>query len=66
MKLPKVFTPHVIAWSVRKGVNQTIRSVEQKSRKRDCSVSKRDAEIGNAITSAAKNRKDLAAGTEVC
>jgi len=28
MKLFKPFTPHVIAWSVRKGFNQSIRRTE--------------------------------------
>jgi len=36
MKLFTPFTPHVIAWSVRKGFNQSIRST--KEQKRDCSV----------------------------
>jgi len=31
-KLFKPFTPHVIAWSVRKGFNQSIRRKEQKTR----------------------------------
>jgi len=37
MKPFKPFTPHVIAWFVRKGFNQSIR-FERKSRKRACSV----------------------------
>jgi len=36
MKLFKPFTPRDIAWSVRKGFNQSI--VERKSSKQDCSV----------------------------
>ena len=36
MKLFKPFTPHVIAWSIRKGFNQSIRRT--KKQKRDCNV----------------------------
>ena len=39
MKPFKPFTPHVIAWSVRKGVNQTIRKTKEQKTRLQCLAS---------------------------
>jgi len=39
MKLFKPFTPHVIAWSVRKGFNQSIRRTKQQKTRLQCLTS---------------------------
>jgi len=39
MKLFKPFTPHVIACSVRKGVNQSIRRTKEQKTRSQCSAS---------------------------
>ena len=55
MKLFKPFTPRVIAWSIRKGFNQSIRRTkEQKTRLQWLTWS--DAEICNAIRSYEKRK----------
>ena len=39
MKLFKPFTPHVIAWSVRKGFNQPIRRTKEQKTRLQCLAS---------------------------
>jgi len=39
MKLFKPFTPHVIAWSVRKGFNQVIRRTKEQKTRLQCLAS---------------------------
>ena len=39
MKLFKPFTPHVIAWSVRKGFNQAIRRTKEQKMRLQCLAS---------------------------
>ena len=39
MKLFKPFTPHVMAWSVRKGVNQSIRRTKEQKTRLQCLAS---------------------------
>jgi len=70
MKLVKPFTPHVIAWSVRKGLNQSIcRTKEQKTRLQ-CLASVMtkcvmpSAQQLKSAVSEEKKRKDLAVSTE--
>jgi len=36
MKLFKPFTPHIIAWSVRKGFNQSIRRTKEQKTRSQC------------------------------
>ena len=68
MKLFKPFTPHVIAWPVRKGFNQSIRKTKEQKTRLQCLASampelKCDQDIRSyekRKASKKKKRKDLA------
>jgi len=61
MKLFKPFTPHVIAWSVRKGFNQSIRKTKEQKTRLQCLASAMPKPVMPSGHQEQTRRQDLAA-----